>query len=177
VQHASLRHTSPGAQVFGHVSVPPQPLGAVPQTTPTHAWAGVAGMQHIPASHTRPVPQLPQLTVPPHASFSEPQTAPSSWQSCESSRTFWHDPALQTSPVGQLPHWSKPPQPSLTVPQVRPSAEQEVLAQASQTWLTASQTWGDMLVPHSSGWPHPSLAAPHWYLSEVQLCGAQGPQA
>ncbi len=132
VQQAPLSHTSPVGQVSGQVIVPPHPLGAVPQITPTHAAAGVLGVQHVPASQARPAAHVPQVTVAPHASFTVPQTAPSSWQSCPSWSTGWHSPPEQVSPVGQLPHSSRPPHSSLATPHVRPSALQVVVAQVSQ---------------------------------------------
>jgi hypothetical protein len=111
-------HTAGAAQVSGHCTVPPQPLGAVPQITPAHATAGAWGVQHAPASQTRPAEQVPHWTVAPQASCTDPHTAPLFWQSCPSGRAVWHAPTSQTSPAGQLPHWSSPPQPSLAVPQV-----------------------------------------------------------
>ena len=63
------------------LSVPPHPLGAVPQVKPRAAQ--VAGV-HVPV-HTFPVqvceaPQEPQLSVPPQPSSMVPQVAPAAAQ-------------------------------------------------------------------------------------------------
>ena len=74
VQQAPPWQTSVAMHVLVQATVPPQPFGALPQATPTHACAGSSGVQHAFWWHTAlPVQWLAQSTVPPHPSLAVPQ--------------------------------------------------------------------------------------------------------
>jgi hypothetical protein len=117
------------------LTVPPQPLGTVPQVKPAgQALRGVQphwlGLLGVPPPHVCGAVHVPQLTVPPQPSGTVPQVSPAG-QTFSAVQPHWWGllgvPPPHVCGAVQVPQLTMPPQPSGTVPQVSPAGQVVVM--------------------------------------------------
>ncbi len=158
----------------GHVSVPPQPSGAVPHCAPSAAH--VVGVHWLGRTtpHASGARHVPQSSRAPHPLLTEPQFAISAAHVVgvhgPTPHRFGVPPPPQVSPATlHVPQSSEPPHPSPCIPHVAPSSAQVLGVPAGTQALVGPQRSVAPQVPHESTPPQPSLSAP-----QVALALARG---
>jgi len=108
--------------------------------------------------HVWPLPQVPQLSVPPQPSEALPQLNPSEEQVAGVHEPL-HTLLMQLWPAGQVPQLSAPPQPSPTVPQFLPRLA-HVFGVHGIVQVPFVHAWPVGQLPQLSVPPQPSLMVP-----------------
>jgi hypothetical protein len=176
-QHRSAGQTWPvGQLVASQTQVPLVQTGVVPLQVVVQVPQWLASLAtQTPPQQSWPLPQLPQLMVPPQPSDAVPQFWPDG-QDVAGVQPHWSGvpPPPQVSGAVQLPQFSVPPQPSGAVPQFWPAGQ--LVAGVQPHWPAVPpppQVWGGLQAPQVMVPPQPSGAVPQFWPDGQDVAGVQ----